>query len=133
MPANCEISFALELEAWSSTWSRNVKVGTRETSRVRNPGCIWFDRCFPPARTDRRPRHTPKPAATAPASTAKQIDINKASKKELMTLPGIGDVYADRIIKGRPFKGKDDIMSDKVGVPQATYDKIKDMIIAKQK
>jgi competence protein ComEA len=79
------------------------------------------------------PGTAPKPAATAPASTVKQIDINKASKKELMTLPGIGDVYADRIIKGRPFKGKDDIMSDKVGVPQATYDKIKDMIIAKQK
>ena len=123
MPADCEISFALGLAAWSSTRSRNVKEGTRETSRVRDPGRIWSARCFPAARTDRRPQH----------STAKQIDINKASKKELMTLPGIGDVYADRIIKGRPFKGKDDIMSDKVGVPQATYDKIKDMIIAKQK
>lgn len=79
------------------------------------------------------PGTAPKPAATAPAATAKLIDINKASKKELMTLPGIGDVYAEKIIKARPFKGKDDIMSDKVGVPQATYDKIKDMIIAKQK
>jgi competence protein ComEA len=74
-----------------------------------------------------------KPAATAPAAPTKLIDINRASKKELMTLPGIGDVYADRTIKGRPFRGKDDIMSDKVGVPQATYDKIKDMIVAKQK
>jgi competence protein ComEA len=79
------------------------------------------------------PGTAPKPAATAPASTAKLIDINRASKKELMTLPGIGDAYADKIIKGRPYKGKDDITSDKVGVPQATYDKIKDMIIAKQK
>ena len=79
------------------------------------------------------PGTAPKPAATAPAATGKLIDINRASKKELMTLPGIGDVYAEKIIKGRPFKGKDDIMSDKVGVPQATYDKIKDMIIAKQK
>jgi DNA uptake protein ComE-like DNA-binding protein len=79
------------------------------------------------------PGASTKPAATAPATTGKLIDINRASKKELMTLPGIGDAYADRIIKGRPFKGKDDIMSDKVGVPQATYDKIKDMIIAKQK
>jgi len=79
------------------------------------------------------PGTAPRPAATAPSATAKLIDINRASKRELMTLPGIGDVYADRIIKGRPFKGKDDITSDKVGVPQATYDKIKDMIIAKQK
>ena len=75
----------------------------------------------------------PKPTATAPSSTTKLIDINRASKKQLMTLPGIGDVYAEKIIKARPLKGKDEIMSDKVGVPQATYDKIKDMIIAKQK
>jgi competence protein ComEA len=79
------------------------------------------------------PGTTAKPAVTAPGTTGKLIDINRASKKELMTLPGIGDAYADRIIKGRPYKGKDDITSDKVGVPQATYDKIKDMIIAKQK
>jgi len=79
------------------------------------------------------PATAPKPAAGAPAAPAKLIDINKASKKELMTLPGIGEVYAEKIIKGRPFRGKDDIMSDKVGVPQATYDKIKDLIIAKQK
>jgi competence protein ComEA len=80
-----------------------------------------------------KPGTSPKPAATAPTAPAKLIDINRASKKELMTLPGIGDAYADRIIKNRPFKGKDDIESDKVGVPQATYDKIKDLIIAKQK
>jgi competence protein ComEA len=79
------------------------------------------------------PATAPKPSAAAPAAPAKLIDINKASKKELMTLPGIGEVYAEKIIKGRPFRGKDDIMSDKVGVPQATYDKIKDLIIAKQK
>src|SRR5205807_8045694 len=75
----------------------------------------------------------PKPTATAPSSTTKLIDINRASKKQLMTLPGIGDVYAEKIIKARPLKGKDEIMSDKVGDPQATYDKIKDRIIAKQK
>ena len=60
------------------------------------------------------------------------IDINSATKKELMTIPGIGDAYSDKIIKNRPYKGKDDLVKNKV-IPAATYEKIKDMIIAKQK
>lgn len=71
-----------------------------------------------------------KPAAAAPA--AKQIDINTANKKELMTLAGIGDARADGIIKGRPYGGKDELVDKKI-VPQDVYDKIKEQIIAKQK
>ena len=65
--------------------------------------------------------------ATAPAGL---IDVNSADAATLKTIPGIGDAYADKIIKSRPYKGKDEIV--KAGVPQATYDKIKDKIIAKQ-
>ncbi|MCX6624382.1 MAG: helix-hairpin-helix domain-containing protein [Acidobacteria bacterium] len=59
------------------------------------------------------------------------IDVNSAPADVLKTLPGIGEVYAEKIIKNRPYNGKDDIVA-KAGVPQATYDKIKDKLIAKQ-
>ena len=68
-------------------------------------------------------------AAFLPAQTP--IDINTAPAATLKTIPGIGDAYSAAIIKNRPYKGKDEIVS-KAGVPQATYDKIKDKIIAKQ-
>lgn len=70
-----------------------------------------------------------KPATTAPAAAA-LIDINSASKQQLMTLPGIGDAYAQKIIAHRPYKMKTQI---KGIVPDATYQKIDARIIAKQK
>ena len=76
---------------------------------------------------------TPKPAATAtkPAATA-LIDINSAKKADLDALPQIGPARAAAIIKGRPYKGKDDLITRKI-IPQNAYDAIKDKIIAKQK
>jgi competence protein ComEA len=66
----------------------------------------------------------------AAGSTA-LIDINSASKEELEKLPGIGKSYSEKIIKGRPYARKDQLVSKSV-LPQATYDKIKDQVIAKQ-
>ena len=66
------------------------------------------------------------------AGAAALIDINSASKSELDALPGIGSARADAIIKGRPYKGKDELTQKSI-IPQGVYDGIKDKIIAKQK
>ena len=68
---------------------------------------------------------------SAAAAATEPMDINSVSADQLKTLPGIGAAYSDKIVKNRPYKRKDEIVS-KAGVPQSTYDKIKDMIIAKQ-
>ena len=59
------------------------------------------------------------------------IDINSATADELKTIPGIGDAYSKKIVDGRPYKRKDELKTRKI-VPDATYDKIKDHIVAKQ-
>lgn len=73
-----------------------------------------------------------KPAAKVVPQTQTLLDINSATKQQLLKLPGIGDAYAEKIIKGRPYARKDELVNKSI-VPQATYDKIKDLIIAKQK
>jgi competence protein ComEA len=72
---------------------------------------------------------TPKPPAATAATTAAPLDINTATADQLKAIPGIGDAYAKRIIDGRPYTAKNQLVSRGI-LPQGVYNKIKDQIIA---
>lgn len=100
-------------------------------NRLLSYGCLGLLISLPGVLAAGTPAAAMAPHVMAPAQAADLIDINSATADQLKTLPGIGDAYAKRIIDGRPYSSKNQLVTKGI-IPKATYDKIADKIIAKK-
>jgi competence protein ComEA len=84
----------------------------------------------PDTRADRLRTESVKAEKTPPGKLGAVLDLNTASEKELATLPGIGEVRAKAIVKGRPYRNKRELVQRKI-IPESTYKNIESIVIAR--
>lgn len=103
-------------------------------SRISLALCVWIVACSLSFAQSAKPAAPPSGTHKEKKSAKAEglIDLNSATRDQLMKLSGIGDAYADKIIAGRPYKAKTDLKTKKI-IPAATYAKISAKVIAKQK
>jgi|SRR5579875_183420 len=104
-----------------------MRIRTRWIAPMVYGTALLFALCTSPSASAASHLPMQKKAATAQTHL---VDINTASLDQLKALPGIGDAYAGKIVKGRPYATKSDLVRKKI-IPAATYKRIAGMIIAK--